>query len=198
MHPSLGGLSKRDLVSILETIEFARSSSGHAHVKDLILRVKDILEADFAVCGLGKVHPEGPSDIITVINGNYPGEWLDNYLKEGFYRSDPLVRYHMRFSTPQSWGEIFKGFEDPETRRLIGMAWDFGIRHGVSTGIYIPDGERFSLFCFGGRKDVYGERHKKIMDSLTLYLNKALFKAAPGIGIKPDGGRPGRPGRPVQ
>lgn len=178
MSLSLKDLSKRDLVSILETIDLSRSSHTHSQVKELILKAKDAVEADYAICGICRHPLEKASDIVTVINGNYPSEWLSHYFKEGLYRIDPVIRGVMRFSITRSWSEILRDPQDPEIERLIGGAHDFGIRHGVTAGVYVPEAKGMCVFTFCGGKDVYKERHREIIEALSLHLNAAVLRAA--------------------
>lgn len=49
------GLSKKELVAIMEVIESARSCDDKRDVQNLIVRVKDLFDADYCICGIGKI-----------------------------------------------------------------------------------------------------------------------------------------------
>lgn len=172
----LKDFSKEELISILEIIERARNCKGRNHLKDIMLRAKELVCADKAICGIAKVSDSDVTEVVTVVNGNYPEGWLARYTSEKLYLIDPVVRYHTRFSTTRFWDEIFKISKDRQERLVIEHASDFGLRHGISSGIYDPVNENIGIFAFGGEKDRFVPHHKKIIDILTLHLNNALFR----------------------
>jgi hypothetical protein len=172
----LKDFSKEELISILEIIERARNCSGRSHLKEIMLKAKELVCADKAICGIGKVSDGDMTEVVTVVNGNYPEGWLNRYTSEKLYLTDPIVKYHTRFSTTRFWDEIFKISKSRQERLAIEHASDFGLRHGISSSIYDPVNENIGIFAFGGDKDRFVPHHKKIIDILTLHLNNALFR----------------------
>src|SRR3972149_1055759 len=139
--------SKKELVSILEIIEAAQNCVTPGEVSSLLLRTKDLVFADYSVCGMGRLSGGEVKDILAVVNGNYP--------TEGLYRYDPVVRYHSSFSPTQSWSDIYTMYDDVEARFVVSNAWDFGIRHGISSSIFMPGLENISIFAFAARNDSF-------------------------------------------
>ncbi|MBI1910754.1 MAG: autoinducer binding domain-containing protein [Deltaproteobacteria bacterium] len=168
--------SKSELVSILEVIERARNCSGPEELKKIILDSRQLVSADYAVCGLGKISGLMVSDVLGLINGNFPEEWMNDYIARRNYFNDPIVKYHSQFSMTQFWTNIFKYYDDKASKRAIRDAADFGLKFGISSGIFIPEEEKISIFCFAGNQNRFDQHHKKIMDIITLHLNSALVR----------------------
>ncbi|MBI5826182.1 MAG: autoinducer binding domain-containing protein [Deltaproteobacteria bacterium] len=171
---SIEGFSKKELISILEIIEGANVCATERDIGRLLLRAMDLLRADYSICGLGKVSCGELKEVVKIINGNYPEDWLDRYTSEQLYRIDPVIKRHARFSVTQLWSDIFKTCNDHSSRLLIRQAADFGLRYGVSSGIFLPRREEIGIFSFAAKKDRFNDRHKRIMDIITLHLNNAL------------------------
>ncbi len=169
--------TKRELVSILETIETIRKCSSGSELGEALKKTKELLEADYSVCGMGRVSPQGTlSSIIMVVNGDYPQSWLDIYRSEHLYEKDPIIRYNMRFCGTHLWSNIFRHYDDRESRIFLERAGDFGLKYGVTSGIYDPESRILSLFSFAGRKNTFKDRHRRIADLITLHLNQALSR----------------------
>lgn len=180
-------LSKAELISVLEVIESARTCSSEAGVYALLRRSKDLLGADYVISGTGSISGLDVSDIVSVVNGNYPDEFVDKYCTEHYYKSDPVVRQLSRFSSPQLWSDIFKTAEGSFTKDVVGAARDFGLRYGVSSGVYVPETGCINVFSFAGPMDTFTGHHIKILEALTLHLNKALVRSTekqPSFGAK--------------
>src|SRR3990172_2587730 len=94
-------LSKKELVAILEVIESARTCNDERDVQNLVIRAKDPLDADYCICGIGKISPDAILEPSAIINGNYPEEWVDMYKRERLYTRDPVVKFHSRFVMTQ-------------------------------------------------------------------------------------------------
>lgn len=186
---SIEGLSKKELVSILEIVEGAKVCATEQDLGRLLLRAMDILCADYSICGLGRVSCGELIEVVKIINGNYPEDWLGRYTAEQLYRIDPVIRRHARFSLTQLWSDIFRASNDDSSRVFIRNAADSGLRYGISSGIFLPRREEIGIFSFAAKKNRFNDRHKRIMDVITLHLNNALvntIKENPGY-------RPGPP-----
>lgn len=168
------GLSKKELVAILEVIESARTCNDKRDVQNLIIRAKDLLDADYCICGLGKILADDILEPSAIINGNYPEEWVNMYKSERFYTRDPVVKFHSRFMMTQFWSDTFKSYKDEETVKFLQRAADFGLKYGISSGIYDPELEKTSLFSFVSNRPRFSQHHKKVMDIVTPHLHNAL------------------------
>lgn len=170
-------LSKEELIGILEVIEGARNCVAPDDLKDVIVKAKDLVSADRAICGVAKVSEGGVREIVSVVNGNYPMEWLSSYLAGKLYFVDPIVRYHAQCSLTQFWSDIFKVSTDRQSRLAIDHAADFGLKYGLSSGIFVPESNNVSILAFAGDRNRYSTHHKKIMDIISLHINNALVKS---------------------
>lgn len=180
---SIEGLSRKELVSILEVIEGTTVCSTEQELGSLLLRAMELLRADYSICGLGMVSRGEMKEVVRIINGNYPEDWLDRYTSEQLYFKDPIIKRQVQFSVTQLWSDIFKTSDDDASRAFIRNAADSGLRYGVSSGIFLPMREEIGIFSFAAKNDRFNARHKMIMDIITLHLNNALVntvKEKPG------------------
>lgn len=168
------GLSKNELVAIMEVIESARNCNDKRDVQNLIIQAKDLLDADYCICGLGKNLADGILAPSAVINGNYPEEWVDIYKKERFYTKDPIVKFHSRFVMTQLWSDTFNFYKDEETNKFLQHASDFGLRYGITSGLYDPELENTSMFSFASNRPRFSQHHKKVMDMVITHLHNAI------------------------
>lgn len=174
----LKDFSKEELISILEVIEEARNCGSQDDLKDIVLKAKELVCADKAICGIAKVSPDSEvMDVVSVVNGNYPREWLTSYLSEKIYITDPVVKFHTQCSLTQFWADIFKASTDSRSKIAIGHAADYGLKYGLSSGIYVPEREGVSILAFAGERDRFSVHHKKIMDIISLHVNNALIRS---------------------
>jgi len=168
--------SKCELVSILEAIELSTNCWSEEHLRQLMVRTKELVGADYSICALGTVPQRGGAEVLSLINGDYPEEWVGIYTKEDLYKIDPVVRFHGRFCGTQLWGDTFRRYTDAEAKQVINRASDFGLYYGISSGVSIPDTDIASIFSFGGAKDIFTDRQKKVVDVVTLHLHKAFVR----------------------
>jgi len=169
---------KEELISIIELIGELSKCVTHDGAESLLTRTKELLMADCAVCGTGRIDENGGIDITTIVDSGYPGEWLNLYFKEGLYRYDPVVQHHIKFSEPELWVNIRKGSIDEKGRAVTEWADEYGLRYGISSSVYIPGTGMFSLFCFASNEDIFTERHKSLLGALTLHLNMAIAQSS--------------------
>lgn len=169
-------LSKAELVTILELIEQAGRCVHKKDLQQLILNAAGVLEAEYSVCGF--VRAASLPEVTVCVNGNYPKEWAARYMEEKLYLSDPVIKYISNFAMTQNWNEVFKAYDGASERRFLKDAHDFNLRHGVTSGVYIPALGSVATFSFAARADRFNNHHKRIMDILMLHFNKALVRTA--------------------
>ncbi len=169
-------LTKKELIEVLEIIEAARVCTDPVQLKPLILKAGELVSADYSICGIVETQSGFVKGISGVVNGNYPDEWFTHYMSERMYLRDPVVRHHASFSLAEFWTDIFKR-SDPEAKPLISYAGDFGLRHGISSSVYMPGEGSFGIFAFSGPADRFGKHHKSIVDIVTVHLSRALLNS---------------------
>ncbi len=176
----LDAFPKQELIKVIELIDDLARCASEYTAEGLLTRARDLLMAEFAVCGIGTIGRQGRISINTILDSSYPGEWLNLYFKEGLYRFDPVVRHHMRFSEPELWSNIRKNAIDEKSKAVTEWAAAYGLKHGLSSSVYNEGTGLFSLFCFASSKDVFTEHHKDILSALTLHLNMAITERSGG------------------
>ncbi len=175
--PDIKSLSKSDLISILGLIEYARSCDSFESFRELLMRTKDLLDAESAICGSAAVEGLEVKGLASAINGNRPEAWLNHYAIEEFCSADPILNYHARYSRPELWSEAMRVIDTPESRRVCNHATDFGLKHGIAMGVYVPERREICVCSFSGGENVFQNRHKKVLDVLSLHLNSAYSRA---------------------
>jgi hypothetical protein len=168
--------SKHELVSILETVEAARNCSDEISLRQLIKQVKELVCADNCICGLANMDAKGLTDVVTVVNGDYPEQWLNLYLAGELYKKDPVVKFHAQFGLTQLWKDTFELYDEEASKQVLMCAGDFGLNHGITGGIFDPDMKNLSIFSFSGDADRFNAHHKNIVDVVTLHLHRALAR----------------------
>jgi len=180
--------SKQELVSILETIDAAGACCTRDDLKAALHKAREVIGADFAVSGVCALAGGEVTGVDLAVNAGYPVEFVKLYLSEHYYRVDPVVRHLTKYSFTQSWAEIFERTADAGSapvRSVISTALDFGLKHGISTGVYVPGREQLNVFSFAGPGTIFGGYQKKVLDVLLLHLNKAMDR----VVIGPEGSK---------
>lgn len=174
--PDIKNLSKTDLVAILGLIEYARSCRTIEGFRGLLMRTKDLLDAQYAICGSVGVAGLKVKGLASAVNGNLPEAWLSHYAIEEFCSADPILNYHARYSRPELWSEAMKVIDTPEARRVYNHATDFGLKYGLATGVYVPERQEICVCSFFGGSNVFKDCHKNLLDILVLHLNNAYSR----------------------
>lgn len=174
--PDIKNLSKSDLVAILGIIEYARSCRTTGGFRELLMRTKDLFEAEYAICGSAGVEGLRVKGLASVVNGNLPEAWLSHYAIEEFCSADPILNYHARYSRPGLWSEAMKVVDTPESRKVYNHATDFGLIYGLATGVYVPERQEICVCSFSGGRNVFKDRHKNLLDILVLHINNAYSR----------------------
>lgn len=171
-----GDFTKRELIAIIETIEAARTCTSESVLNKVIRRVKGLVSAESCICGLASIESNELKNVLKVVNGGYPDEWLKLYMAEELYKTDPIVDHHLKFSMTQLWSDTYKLYGDRTSRDFIKRASDFGLNQGISSGIHDQERRFTSIFSFASGTERFSVRHKKIVDIMTLHLHRALVR----------------------
>lgn len=173
---NLDQYSHNELTDLLNAVKFSAQCCSTEDIQELLIIVKTIIGAEYSICAIGKVKKDGSAEVLRVVNGDYPNEWLKIYTREKLYNIDPVVRHHTRFCGTQFWADTFRQYTDSETQRFYKRAAVFGLKYGISSGVYIPGVEVMSIFSFGGSQNIYNDHHKQIVDIVTLHIHKAFVR----------------------
>lgn len=138
-------MSKIDLLNLLEVTDNSLGVDDREYFSSLINGVKTFIPFSLAICALGKLE-NGSYKIINLVNHNYPYEWMDLYLKQGYVRIDPIIQIHSAEFRPQVFSESYKRVNNIN-KNFIAKNYN-GLSNGVGFGINNYKNKMVSLFSF--------------------------------------------------
>ncbi|MBI5468312.1 MAG: LuxR family transcriptional regulator [Deltaproteobacteria bacterium] len=171
-----GEFSKKELSEALGIVHDATSCSTKAGLKSILSGLKELVEAERAICALG----DSEGRILKAVNLSYPEEWLTMYADGGFAGKDPVLLYNQDSPRPFFWSDSLRVYSDKEHRGLMNDAAEFGLRYGVSSGVKSPEKGVASIFSFSGERNSFRERHLKLLDMVTPHVHQALLRLIGG------------------
>lgn len=172
-----GEFSKKELSEALGLVHGATSCSTETGLKSLLSGLKELVEAERAICALG--NSEGR--ILKAVNLSYPEEWLTMYADGGFAGKDPVLLYNQDSSKAFFWSDSLRAYSESEHRGLMNDATEFGLRYGVSSVVKSPEKGVASIFSFSGERNSFTERHLKLLDMVTPHVHQALLRLTGGL-----------------
>lgn len=171
--------SKKELGDILDLIQMSVACREDDDILRLTGKVKDLVCADHGVCGLGSIASGELSNIIKIVNYDYSSEWLSMYAADKMYKADPIIRYNYERFETHFWSEALTAYGDDPCRDFMKKASDFGLVHGVASGM--RDGSKGSIFSFSSPNNNFRIHHKDILNILTPHIHMALARVG---GVK--------------
>jgi DNA-binding CsgD family transcriptional regulator len=72
------------------------------------------------------------------ILGGFPEKWLERYVREGYFKVDPIVRYAQSTSLPAIWSDEI--FHDSKSAQFWEEAKSFGLSQGLSFAVHEQPG----------------------------------------------------------
>lgn len=171
--------SKRDLVCILEIIEALTSVADKNTFQTLLLKTKDLLEADTCISAVAKGNTEGAIETIIpeIINGNYSIEWLETYNEEQLHLTAPTILYNFECSGTQIWENSYKRYEGlTSTKKFVSLAEDHNMHNGLSTGFINTKNGLGTIIAFTKKKITHTERQYDILNILNHHFHQALAR----------------------
>ena len=167
--------TKRELSEILDVIQMAVACRTEDDLVGITTKVKDLVCADYGVCGLGETDSGRLSRVLKIVNVDYPVEWLTRYATERLHDIDPVIRYNYSFLKPHTWKEAVTVFNEKPHKDFMNMASEFGLKHGVASGIS-RGGSRASIFSFSAGRDNFRPHHKDVLDIIVPHVHQALIR----------------------
>ncbi|MFQ5466437.1 MAG: LuxR C-terminal-related transcriptional regulator [Thermodesulfobacteriota bacterium] len=168
-------LSKTDLVDILDIIDSATRCKSHDVMRHILEKLRGLVSADYSICGMGKGTPRDIFGPPLIINGNYPVEWLMVYGGEELYKIDPLIHRNFMNPGPQIWEETYSMYSEELSPAFL-TSRDFGLNHGISSGLYDDNNLTGSLISFSASRRNFGAHQKSILEAVTPHLHQALVR----------------------
>lgn len=76
------------------------------------------------------------SEAQRLLVGNYPDEWANEYLDQGYACCDPVIEHALRSNQAILWSEVKPS--TAEQRRVMKRAAGYGMTDGISVPLYLP------------------------------------------------------------
>jgi DNA-binding CsgD family transcriptional regulator len=178
-------LSRADLVNALDLVDFAANTGTERQFRHLIHLMSELIplekmhvcvvnhDAQFKVTGFSR----------NIFINNYPVEYLNEYLAQGYARVDAIWDEIIRTGRPLIWHQMRKRFNSKEQQHLYARANAYGLHDGFSFGArfsHAPSSSAFSGVCDKNELTRH-QRHVAVIDYLTPHLHAALAKIQFGL-----------------
>ena len=178
-------LSRTDFVNALDLVEAASNTGTEQQFRHLIHLMSKLIPLEkMHVCVVNldeQSRVNGFSRNIFI--NNYPVEYLNEYMAQGYARVDALLDAIIRTGRPLIWNQMRKRFNSKEQQHLYARADAYGLRDGFSFGArfsHAPSASAFSGVC--DRNELMRhQRHVAVIDYLTPHLHSALARIQFGL-----------------
>ncbi|MDH4227149.1 MAG: autoinducer binding domain-containing protein [Deltaproteobacteria bacterium] len=166
----MNGLSKNELIRTLEIIDAAARCNTREEFKEALCLMKELVGADYCIAAFGDMNwPQA----FNIIKCDYPSAWVNQYFEEKYYNIDPVVRYHRQYTMVFDWADSFRAFDGKKERGFLNEARSYGIKYGVTGGIYSPVSGMTSIVSFA-HKNAIDARYRRAIDRAAPHLHGAL------------------------
>lgn len=167
--------SKRSLIELLECIDASLKCSDVQSFTRLIKKLQSIFQHDNAIAGMVHLKLSMIDDIISVVNIDYPMEWMQIYFQNEFQFIDPIIRFNFTNFKPQIWSETYRKYS-AEKSAFVSMAGEFGLREGITHGVLDGVGLNGSIFSFAGNSFKPMPNHLGMLEIIVPHLHQALLR----------------------
>ncbi len=172
-------LTKCELQDMLEISHDAMGICSDQEMHGLLLRVSGLVPCGNIIAFLGETDTHATlRGVAKLVNVNYPAEWLETYLENGYATLDPVLLAHFRRFKPQLWSETYLGVRHNPELAFIEHAGSYGLSEGVTLGQPSKASALGSLFSFAGKDMGEHPRHMAVLAHLTPHLHVALMRTA--------------------
>ncbi len=178
-------LSKTDLVNALDLVDAASIAGTEQQFRHLIHLMSKLVPLErMHVC---VVNLDEQSNVTgfsrNIFINNYPVEFLNEYLANGYQRVDAAWDVILRAGRPVIWHQMRKRFNSRDLQPLYARADAHGMHDGFSFGARFSHSSCSSVFAGVCDKNelVRHQRHVAVIDYLTPHLHAALAKIQFGL-----------------
>lgn len=169
-------LGHGDAILLIELISCAVLCESENDLIAVAEHLKKILPFDSAACSLASISPQKTITPISIVNINYPEEWIGLYVEHQYYEQDPIYLENFKHFRIQEWKETYKRYGAPKI--FLSTAEDFGLRNGYTHGVRNHTGNIGSLLSLSGTSIECCERSVTILDIVLPHFHQALLKIA--------------------
>ncbi len=174
-----------------ETFDFIERINAAKNIREVYqLLAQELGKFGFTDFLIADVPPpeRGLEDQI-ILNG-WSQAWFERYMQQDFYRVDPMARHTREVVEPFFWDEVEVAHADPEARRVLNEAGEFGLKQGFTVPILGVEGD-LSCVTMGGRRVEHQLRMRAAIHIMSIYAHaraRALGPTSTGRSVK--NGRP--------
>ncbi len=178
-------LTKRELGELLELDYALASLRDPAGFPGLLARVANLIPAASILAMVVHVDPRRQeARLAASAVHDYPEEWLRRYLCNGYFRIDPVVQQYAASLRMVSWSSSLQGPQSKQVRDFIHDARDFGMVHGLTSGLHDCGTTQATLFSASGRELERETRHRSVLHHLVPHLHGAIIRVS-GVPANP-------------
>ncbi|OEF03956.1 helix-turn-helix transcriptional regulator [Vibrio genomosp. F10] len=134
---------------VLEIIQQLQTADDIQTLDNILSQFAQSIELEHFAFGVA--YPESIQQNEVNLMHNYPKEWMDFYLAEGYMKKDALVNHGLNYHTPIIWSEITKknGYNNEQVA-IMKEGSENGLSSGFSLPVHGTRGE-FGLLNFAGQ-----------------------------------------------
>lgn len=158
-------------VDLFESINKIKSTRS---VKDIILILSEFMNnygfESFLITGLP--HSDGDFKSSVLLNG-WSDEWFDLYIKECFYKYDPVAAYTRRSVQPFRWRDVVYDRGDHGAHKVMLSASDFRMHDGFCVPIYGAGGQQ-ACVTMSGEFMEFGEKFEASAHLISIYAHYSV------------------------
>ena len=129
-------LARGDLYRLLDFIEFCRRATEQYDVVKALRQLDDFIPFQAGIVGLIEISGSALKQTVRTFSLGHSPEFLENYSRQAFALSDPLVARGLSGSEPFSWEDAIESHTQPATARqvkkLLELSADYGLKRGVA------------------------------------------------------------------
>lgn len=122
----------------VELVESLQRCDDLKEIKEVL--VKLCLQLEFDNVAYVVKLPDTFTRSSKLIISNYPDEWLERYVEQGYVNIDPVVQHCFGSQKPYQWSS-FREAGDKNIRQFAGEAGEFKLNDGISIGMPRFNGE---------------------------------------------------------
>ena len=177
-------LSKLDLVNALDLVETAGNTGTEQQFRHLVHMASKLIPLErMHVCF---ANLDGDSNVASFsrhILINYPVDFVNEYLENGYARVDAAWDVLIRTGRPVIWHQMRQRHRSPEQQRVYAHADAHGLHDGFTFGArfsHVACSSVFAGIC-DPRELQQHKRHLAVIEYLTPHLHAALSRIQFGL-----------------
>ncbi|MGH8444652.1 MAG: LuxR C-terminal-related transcriptional regulator [Solimonas sp.] len=177
-------LSKADLINALDLFEAADKAGTEEQFRHIVELTATLIPLErMHVCFATLDEQLKVSGFNRHILINYPADFVNEYLENGYDKTDAAWDILMRTGKPVIWHELRAQHRSPEQLRAYALADSYGLHDGFTFGArfsHLPGTSVFAAIC-DRRELVRHKRHLAVIEYLTPHLHGALARIQFGL-----------------